>query len=105
MSTEVYGASDDLIEFDGYLSGEVGAYGTDDDEKGVLLIFSDGTLLEAKFGKMDMSIWELRLIKKGSLFDRVETYEEGSSDIYSDIAHFKDGLTFCFSAKNWERVQ
>ena len=66
MATKVYGCSDDLIEFDGDVHGEVGCYGTDDREKGVLLYFSDGTILEAKYGKMQMGIWEVKLHNAGS---------------------------------------
>lgn len=51
MATKVYGASDDLIEFDGDLRGEVGCYGTDEKEHGVLVVFSDGTLLDIQYGK------------------------------------------------------
>lgn len=49
--TSVYGAGDDLIEFDGEFTGEHGCYGTDDREQGVLVVVSDGTILEVKYGK------------------------------------------------------
>jgi len=55
MSTIIYGASDDLIEAEGDVKGEVGHYGSDNDKHGVLLICSDGTLLEIKYGKEDPS--------------------------------------------------
>ena len=48
MPTKCYGASDDLVEVEGDVNGEVGSYGTDDRDRGVLMIFSDGTLLEVK---------------------------------------------------------
>ena len=70
--TRVYGASDDLVEFEGDVNGEVGAYGTDDDEKGVLLVFNDGTIAEIKYGKGDMAIWKITPIKKGSLFKKLK---------------------------------
>ena len=47
MATKIYGASDDLIEFAGDVTGEVGHFGTDNNEHGDLIICSDGTLLEA----------------------------------------------------------
>lgn len=63
--TIVYGSSDDLIEVEGgKCAGEVGCYGTDNREHGVLLVFSDGTLLEVKYGKNDEGIWEVKLVKK-----------------------------------------
>ena len=82
MATKVYGASDDLIEFDGDVTGEVGHFGTDDNERGDLIIFSDGTLLEIKYGKADLfmgyidktgkstpEVWQdyfIEFLKKGS---------------------------------------
>lgn len=103
--TKVYGASDDLIEFTGGISGEVSAYGTDDEDHGVLLVFSDGTILEAKYGKMDKGIWGIVAHKTGSLFDRVDLCEDDSGDDYSDVAYFKPGLKWAYAAKDWERVR
>lgn len=42
MTTKIYGTSDDLIEFEGDIYDEIGAYEAQD--KGILL--SDGTVLE-----------------------------------------------------------
>jgi hypothetical protein len=106
VTTRIYGCSDDLIEFDGDISGEVGSYGTDDDEKGVLLIFSDGTLLEAKYGKNGEAIWEIKAVKGGALLDRIDQCTDADADPYSDVAYFRSGLTWAFAAKgNWERVK
>ena len=46
MSTRVYGASDDLIEFDGDLCGEVGCYGSGEeaDPYSDVAHFRDGAL-------------------------------------------------------------
>ena len=41
MSSRVYGESDDLIEFEGELSGEVECYSSSGDPS-CLLVFSDG---------------------------------------------------------------
>lgn len=43
MTTKIYGTSDDLIEFEGDIYDEIGAYKAQD--KGILL--SDGTVLAA----------------------------------------------------------
>jgi len=59
--TKVYGSSDDLIEVEGEVRGEVCSYGTDDRDQGVLLFFSDGTVLEVKYGKLDDAIWGITL--------------------------------------------
>jgi len=105
MATKVYGCSDDLIEFVGDVRGEVGSFGTDDAEHGVLVIFSDGTLLEVKYGKGDMGIWEITLINAGQLFINVEPCNDENAKIYSDIANFKDGLKWAYAATEWERVK
>lgn len=104
MATKIYGSSDDLIEFDGDVSGEVSCYGTDEDEKGVLVVCSDGTLLEVKYGKGGQGMWEIRVIWAGSLFDHME-YAADEDENYSDIAHFVDGLKWAYAATgNWEKV-
>ncbi len=102
---KVYGASDDLIEFEGDFTGEVGCYGTDDREHGVLVMFSDGTLLEVKYGKNDEGIWEIRLIKTGSLFVGIEQCDDEDATPYSDIATFRDGIKWAYAATEWQKVK
>ncbi len=104
MTTKIYGCSDDLIEFDGDVSGEIGKYGTDEDEHGVLLICNDGTILEVKYGKADMGIWGITLLNKGSLFDHIDLCTDEDADPYSDVAHFKDGLKWAYAATVWQKV-
>ena len=104
MGTKIYGESDDLIEARGDVRGEVGCYGTDDREHGVLLMFSDGTLLEVKYGKADMGIWGVTLIKAGELFEKIDQCNDEDADPYSDIAYFKDGLKWAYAAKDWQKV-
>ena len=103
--TKVYGASDDLIEVEGEITGEVGCYGTDDRDKGVLLMFSDGTVLEVKYGKNDEAIWQVKALKKGSLFIGIEECDNEDADPYSDIATFKPGIKWAYAATEWERVK
>jgi hypothetical protein len=106
MTTKVYGVSDDLIEFEGDVYGEVGCYGTEQRDKGVLLIFSDGTILEAKYGKGGMGVWSLTHIKKGDLFDRLDYSSEGDADQHSDVVYFKDGLKWAYyCTKDWGLVE
>ena len=106
MATQVYGCSDDLIEFDGDIGGEVGCYGTDDRDDGVLVMFSDGTVLEVKYGKNDRAIWGVRLVEKGSLFDRIDLCVDEDDAPYSDVARFRSGLKWAYAAtKDWERVR
>jgi hypothetical protein len=104
MSTRVYGRSDDLIEFEGDVPGEVGCYAAAED-KGVLLTFSDGTVLLAKYGKAEAGIWAVELIHPGALLERIDECTDEDAKPYSDVAHFRDGLKWIFAAKEWERVQ
>lgn len=106
MSTRIYGASDDLIEFDGDVRGEVGCYGTDDDgHPGVLLVCSDGTLLTVKYGSPLGAIWTVAAVHGGSLLDGIDRCLNEDEKLYSDVARFRDGLKWVFAAKKWERVE
>lgn len=106
MATKIYGASYDLVEFEGDFKGLVGSFGTDDRERGVLVMVSDGTVLEVKYGKNGDAIWEVKLHKKGNLFDRIDLCVDSDSDPYSDVAHFRDGVTWAYAAKDdWEPVR
>ena len=107
MSTKIYGRSDDLIEFEGDVDGEVGAYGAGEHNGGlgVLLVCSDGTLLEVKYGKADMAVWELKQLATGSLFQKIEPCMDEEANPYSDVAIFKDGLKWAYAASDWERVK
>lgn len=102
--TRIYGASDDLVEFDGDFTGEVGCYGTDDRDKGVLVIVSDGSILEVKYGKGGDGIWEVKLLKQGSLFEKISPCTSEDDDPYSDVAYFREGVTWAYAAKDWEKV-
>ncbi|MDD5358240.1 MAG: hypothetical protein PHX80_03785 [Candidatus Nanoarchaeia archaeon] len=103
--TKIYGRSDDLIEFEGDFFGEYGKCGTDESEHGVLCVVSDGTHLEVKYGKGGAGIWEVKLLKTGDLFDRIEPCEDEDADIYSDIAYLKDGVKWVIASADWERVK
>ena len=103
--TEIYGASDDLIEFEGDFRGEVGCYATDEDEHGVLVIISDGTILEIRYGKGGAGIWEVKVLKIGMLFQRIDQCVDSDADRYSDTAHFNDGVKWAYAAKEWELVK
>lgn len=105
MSTKIYGASDDLIEFEGDVRGEVGCYGTHESEHGVMIVCSDGTLLEVKYGKLGLAIWGITPIAQGALFDHIDSCVNEDAKIYSDIAHFKDGMKWCIAATEWQRVR
>jgi len=106
MGTKVYGTSDDLVELEGDFYGEIGCYGTDDREKGVLLVFSDASILEVKYRKNGDAIWEVKLLKKGSLFSYITLCTNSEAKIYSDIAYFDDGIEWAYACTGeWEAVQ
>jgi len=104
MATEIFGLSDDLVEFEGDFNGEFGCFGTDDRERGVLVVVSDGTILEVKYGKNDAAIWEVKLIRQGALFVRIDLCTDEDADPYSDVAHFKDGVKWAYAASDWQPV-
>lgn len=106
MATKIYGQSDDLIEVDGDVRGEVGCYGTDENKHpGVLLTCSDGTVLAVKYGKASMAIWQIVVHRQGDLFDRIDACMDEDANPYSDVAHFKDGLKWVMASTAWQRVR
>jgi hypothetical protein len=99
--TKIYGVSDDLIEFEGDVNGEVNYIGKDPSET-CLIVCSDGTILECHYG--NFSIWRFELVTKGSLLIDIESCSR-DGDAYSDIVSFKDGLTRIYVAHKWEEVK
>lgn len=99
--TDIYGASDDLIEFSGDVSGEVGH----SSDEAALIVCSDGTLLTASYGKGDKGIWTIALLEKGRLFNRIDMCVDEHAEIHSDVAYFHPGLKWAYVAKKWERAQ
>jgi len=104
VTTKVYGTSDDLIEMEGeILHDEIDCFGTDERSKGVLLVFSDGTLLEVKYGKNNDAIWEVKLHKAGTKFLRIDLCTDSEAKPYSDIAHFEDGIEWAYWTDDWAK--
>ncbi len=98
MATEAYGCSDDLVEVDGDVRGEVGCYNSSP-----LLVFSDGTVLSFEYAKT--GIWKCTTHRSGELLERVDVCDDPDAERYSDTAHFGDGIKWCLSASEWEGVQ
>jgi hypothetical protein len=106
MATQIYGRSDDLIEFVGDVFGEVGCYRVARDDQGVLVVCSDGTLLDVKYGKPgNGGVWAVSLVKRGGLLDRIDQCDDPDAELYSDVAHFRDGLKWAYAATGWEPVK
>jgi hypothetical protein len=82
MSTvRIYGASDDLIEIDGDLSEEFGAYDSDP----VYLGFSDGTLLNIRYD--NDGNWRIVIAARGAGTEvKVTAAMDRHEGCYSDEA-------------------
>lgn len=104
MTTKVYGSSDDLIEFEGDVSGEVCDPCTNKRDRGALLKFSDGTLLEVKYGRLFFGVWTILLLQRGPLFSGIVTCNKSDGASYSDVAHFKDGLKWAKATSDWRPI-
>lgn len=105
VETRIYGRSDDLIEFDGGYSGEVGAYGTDREDSGILVVISDGTLLEVQYGKGGQGIWGIKVLKKGTAYFSFEPCDDEDADIYSDIVTLKGDIKYAYASRDWDKVE
>jgi hypothetical protein len=106
--TKVYGASDDLIEFEGELSGEVGCFGTgdEDDALGVLVALSDGTILAVRYGKPGLGgVWGITMLRQGEMFERLDICTDEDANPYSDVAHFKAGKLKAWAGRGAEAVR
>jgi hypothetical protein len=101
MSTKVYGESDDLVEFEGDVDGEVNHYSSD--EEPILVAFSDGTL--ATFRYAERGIWKADMLHQGLLFERIDPCHDEDADPHSDVLHFRDGLKWAYSSSQFERVK
>ncbi len=100
MPTEIYGASDDLIEFEGDFTGEVGAI-----DAGNLIVCGDGTVLAIQYGKRVPGVWGIDVLQKGSLFDCIDVCDDEGAKRYSDTAFLRDGLKRAWSAERWQVVE
>ena len=102
--TRVFGQSDDNVYLEGEYEGQYSSYKTASTKKGILLIFSDGSILQIRYGKAELAIWGINLVRKGSLFDRIDYCNDDDADIYSDIAYFKEGISFVYGCSEWEKI-
>ena len=96
--TRIYGCSDDLIEFDGDFSGEVGVRADDDEKEGTLIVCSDGTVLDVKYGKGGRGIWQVTLLRKGDMLDREDAVFDAVARIRTLRKKEADG-NLCWKSK------
>ena len=103
MATKIYGASDDLIEAEGDVCGEVGAIAASDLDQKTMIFFSDGTVLCARYE--DDGMWRFSIVSTGSLYERTEPKAVEDDEGHSDIVYFKDGLKFAYVGFDCQKVQ
>lgn len=83
----VYGCSDDLIEIEGCITEEFGAYDIDEDDA-MHIAFSDGTCLSVFYDRD--GIWRFNRKFKGTAeYSKQECGEDDGEDAYSDIITLK----------------
>lgn len=104
MVTKIYGNSDDLIESEGDIIGEYSKSYDDRNKKGILITCSDGTHLELKYGKGDLAVWGISVIRKGELFDHLDYCDNEMAEPNSDIAYFKEGLRYILVSGEWKKL-
>jgi hypothetical protein len=92
--TEVYGASDDLIEFEGGFNGEHGCYDAREDEP-VAIFLSDGSVLTFHYD--DDGIWKAKLHRKGALFNGLVPCCDPDAERHSDTVNFLPGITWAYA--------
>ncbi len=105
MTTKVYGTSDDLIEIDGDAAGDFAGEVGIAAEGSSLLMFSDGTLLEIGYGKGELAVWWINVLRAGELFRNKIVCDDPDAQVYSDVVPFSEGLKWAYHSKNWERVK
>lgn len=108
MATKIYGASDDLIEFEGDVSGESGGGRSteDGDDSGTMVCIDDGTVLDVQYGKPGgQAIWQITVLNKGALFDHIDVCTDEDAKPHSDIVYLKDGAKKGWvSGSGWKKV-
>ena len=96
MKVQVTGASDDLIEIDGGISEEWGAY--EDGKDGSLLAFSDGTVLRIRYS--DSGVWRIELVHQGHCEVQIEQAPEDDDRDYTDRATLTGPLLWVVRGKS-----
>lgn len=103
--TKIYGASDDLLEFDGEIYGEIGYYDSSK-EDAILVKVSDGTEFSAYYN--ESGLWKIELTVKGTHFESLTEATDPDSDNYSDVLILMSGpLTAKYKTRgvSWKTVR
>ena len=105
METKICGASDDLLEFEGEIYGEIGYYNSSEDDP-IRVKVSDGTEFDAFYN--DDGLWKIKLKTKGPAFVSLEEATDPDSDNYTDILRLSGQnlkAEFKVGAADWEKVR
>ena len=87
---KVYGASDDLLEIEGY--DEIDCYG-----KTVKVGFDDGTVIRCSYGKPGLAVWKIEVVKQGSAAQSLDVCMDENADPYSDVFTIDAQFTRCIA--------
>ena len=93
----VYGASDDLIEVEGDIVEEF-SY-SDDEDRGDVLAFSDGTLLSVEYTRD--GIWRISPLSRGSAEMTITQAVSADDDEYSDKATLDGDIRWVAHGVGW----
>lgn len=75
---KVYGASDDLLEIEGY--DEIDCY-----DKVVRVCFDDGTVIRCSYSKPGLAVWWIKVERQGTARQSLEVCMDENADPYSDV--------------------
>ena len=94
--TFIYGASDDLIEFEGGMNGEHGAY-MPSDETACAVFLSDGTVLSWVYA--DDGIWKVTVRERGSLLKAIVPCTDADAHPHSDVVEMNPGVRWAYACR------
>ena len=79
---KVYGYSDDNLVVEGapYPNDEISCFA-----RIVRIAITDGTIIDAWYGKKGQAIWTIKVIEKGTARQTLTICEDEDADIYSDV--------------------
>jgi hypothetical protein len=104
MATRIYGRSDDLIEFEGDVTGEAN-YQSGDDHQATLIVCSDGTVLAVRYGKLGLGIWHIMALQYGPLYEAIIPCNSEDANPPSDVVIVNDGLMWAYVAHQCTKVR
>lgn len=103
--TKIYGHSDDLLEFEGDLYGEV-CYFDSSETDDIKVSISDGTELSVYYA--NSGLWKIKVLNQGSHFESLVEATDPDSDQYSDILTLKPGMLtarYKIGTERWRKVR